>query len=193
MSANFEDLMRRLRIGDEHAARELVSQYEPFIRRAMRWRISRLQLNAVADSADICQNVLKSFMLGLVAGDFDLRSSKDLEKLLLGIAKRKFAMFARGEFADRRDRTRTEALQPWHDRADSKAEDPQKTAQEYDFFATIKGRLMPDECELFEQRRLGRSWQDIAAELGLPQAALRKRLSRAMNRIATELGIEEDA
>ena len=37
---SFEELLRRVRAGDQAAARELVQRYEPTIRRAVRFRLS---------------------------------------------------------------------------------------------------------------------------------------------------------
>ena len=56
----FQVLLRRVRAGDEQAARELVRRYEPAIRRAARIRLVDTRLNRLLDSMDICQSVLAS-------------------------------------------------------------------------------------------------------------------------------------
>jgi hypothetical protein len=45
---------------------------------------------------------------------------------------------------------------------------------------------------LADRRALGRSWADIAAEVGGKPDALRLRLSRAADRVAHDLGLDED-
>src|SRR5437762_360181 len=95
---SFDDLLTRLRRGDEAAVREFVSTYEPYIRRAIRPRLVRAGLRAAADSADICQSVLGSFLIRLAGGEYELHSAAGLEKLLLTIARRKFAALTRREY-----------------------------------------------------------------------------------------------
>src|SRR5262245_23610315 len=54
---SFDELMRRVRAGDEQAAADLVRRYEPAIRRAVRVRLRDPQLRRLLDSIDICQSV----------------------------------------------------------------------------------------------------------------------------------------
>ena len=58
---SFADLIRRVRAGDDQAARELVREYEPAIRRAVRIQLRNPRLRAQLDSVDICQSVLANF------------------------------------------------------------------------------------------------------------------------------------
>ena len=89
-----EELLARLTLGDETAARQFVAEYEPYIRRAIRPRLARANLRAAADSADVCQFVLGTFLIHLAAGDSEIHSREDLEKLLYSMARKKFAMLA---------------------------------------------------------------------------------------------------
>ena len=54
----FEELIRRVRAGDQDAAAVLVRRYEPAIRRAVRFRLADARLGNLLDSMDICQSVL---------------------------------------------------------------------------------------------------------------------------------------
>jgi len=50
-------------------------------------------------------------------------------------------------------------------------------------------RLSPDERHLAEERALGRSWEELASELGAKPDSLRKRLTRALDRVAVDLSL----
>src|SRR5262249_8797908 len=69
---SFEDLIRRVRAGDQDAATELVRRYEDSIRRAVRFRLADTRLVRVLDSMDICQSVFASFFVRTAAGQFDI-------------------------------------------------------------------------------------------------------------------------
>ena len=81
---DFHDLIRRVRAGDEDAASRLVDQFEPMIRRVIRFRMKtradRGKLRAELDSADVCQSVFKSLFEGLKGGRFELGRPDDLLK-----------------------------------------------------------------------------------------------------------------
>ena len=53
--ASFEELIRRVRAGDQDAATELVRRYEPAIRRAVRFRLADTRLQRVLDSREAKQ------------------------------------------------------------------------------------------------------------------------------------------
>jgi DNA-directed RNA polymerase specialized sigma24 family protein len=48
--------------------------------------------------------------------------------------------------------------------------------------------LSEEERYLIEQRIQGRGWAELAAELGTPAGALRKRISRALDRLIARMG-----
>src|SRR5438128_1037091 len=102
----FADLLRRVRAGDEQAATQLVRQYEPEIRRAVRIRLANPRLQQVLDSMDICQSVLANFFTRAAAGQFDLESPEQLIRLLISMARNKVTDAARKQNAARRDTRR---------------------------------------------------------------------------------------
>ena len=71
---SFEDLIRRVRAGDQDAAADLVKRYEPAIRRAVRFRLTDTRLMRVLDSMDICQSVFASFFVRTANGQFDIEA-----------------------------------------------------------------------------------------------------------------------
>src|SRR5437588_7544445 len=94
---SFADFIRRIRAGDQEAAANLVRQYEPTIRRVVRFRLVDARLGAVLDSMDICQSVLASFFVRTASGQFELDGPEDLVKLLVTMARNKLASQARKE------------------------------------------------------------------------------------------------
>src|SRR5436190_274140 len=50
-------------------------------------------------------------------------------------------------------------------------------------------RLSPEERHLAEERALGRSWDELASELGVKSDTLRKRLTRALDQVAVDLSL----
>ncbi len=185
----FEELLVRVRAGDTTAVRQFVDEYEPFIRRSIRPRLERFNLRAAADSVDLCQSVLGSFLIRVFAGDFQLASRGELERLLSTITQRKFAALARREFAECRDRRRVIDLFSTSQLVDPQAP-PGDQALASDLFVEIQRRLSDEERQLLEARQAGRHWDEIAVATGVSAVLLRKRLSRALNRVSVELGFE---
>jgi RNA polymerase sigma factor (sigma-70 family) len=187
--STFRELMQRVRAGDEAAAFELVRQYEPEIRRAVRVRLHDGQMQRVLDSMDICQSVLANFFARVAVGQFDLEKPAQLIKLLVTMARNKLIDKARQQRAERRDQRRVvggdaEILEAVPDSADS----PSQVVAGREIIAQVR-RLLPEDARyLAEQRSLGRDWTDLAAELDSTAEALRKKLARAIDQAAQQLG-----
>src|SRR3954451_3115727 len=98
----FEELIRRVRGGDQDAAAALVRTYEPAIRRAVRFRLADARLGGLLDSMDICQSVLASFFVRAAAGQYDLESPGKVLGLLATMAQNKLTSRARQQSAQRR-------------------------------------------------------------------------------------------
>ena len=54
----------------------------------------------------------------------------------------------------------------------------------------FRSRLSEEEKQLAEQRALGRSWKEIAAELGGSPDSMRMQLGRAIDRVAQEMRLD---
>jgi DNA-directed RNA polymerase specialized sigma24 family protein len=55
----------------------------------------------------------------------------------------------------------------------------------------FRSRLSAEERQLADWRDSGRSWAEIAAEVGDKPDTLRSRLTRALDRVSRELQLEE--
>lgn len=189
--SHFTEQLRRLRSGDAEAIDAFLAEYEQFIRRSLRFKIRRAALQSVADSVDVCQSVLGSFLLRLSAGEYELQSEEDLRKLLTTIAKRKFLGMARRESAEKRNRGRTVSLSEVADVVDSRIASPAQSLELRELRDAMELKLTPHEQTLVRLRNHGLSWEAIGCQLQEEPVVLRKRLSRAIRRVAFELGLEE--
>src|SRR5262245_18744068 len=97
----FEDLIRRVRAGDQAAAADLVSCYEPAMRWAVRFRLADARLGNVLDSMDICQSVLGSFFVRAASGQYEIDQPDQLLTLLVTMARNKLVAQGRKQFAQR--------------------------------------------------------------------------------------------
>ncbi len=180
---DFQELIRLARAGDEEAAGRLAHDFEPFIRRFVRFRMrcrpNHDRLRAEIDSADICQSVFKSLFVGLREGRFELVRPEQLAKLLSAMVRFKVASKARRLSVALREILELDAPV---DRADP-GPGPEKLIDDRDALETILKQFEEDELDLLVRRLDDQSWSAIALAVGGTAAALRKRLERALERI----------
>jgi RNA polymerase sigma factor (sigma-70 family) len=189
----FRDLIGRVRRGDPEAARSLVEQYEPMIRRVVRFRLTDSRLRAAFDSIDICQSVLGSFFVRAANGEYDVAGPADLTRLLVGIARNKLAAQARRQAADKRDYKRAKANEVDAEGLAGNVPSPSRYAEAKELLQAVRARFSAEEQQLAQFRQNGMEWIEIAEKVGDNPVALRKRFSRALDRVAGELGLDEDA
>jgi RNA polymerase sigma-70 factor (ECF subfamily) len=187
----FRALIRKVRAGDADAAAELVRQYEPEIRRAVRVRLSDPRLGRVLDSMDISQSVLANFFVRAAAGQFELGQPEQLLRLLIKMARNKLLDQVRRQQAERRDQRR---LQSGELSDLANIPDPGQTPSQIvagrELLEALRRRLSREEQYLADQRARGLEWSQIAADLGGTAEALRKQLGRALDRAARDMGLE---
>lgn len=188
--AKFRTLIQRVRDRDEEAARELTLKYEGVIRRVIRIHLRDRRLRQVLDSMDVCQSVLASFFIRTALGQYDLERPEQLINLLTIIAKNKLANQANRFRAQRRDVRRTQPLGDEAFTPVDRASDPSEQVAAREILQRVRKELDSQTLYLADQRALGRSWQELADEVGGTDVALRKRLTRALDRVLVDLGVE---
>jgi RNA polymerase sigma-70 factor (ECF subfamily) len=188
----FRDLIRRVRDRDPEAARELVRRYESAIRRVVRIRLRDAGMRRLLDSTDICQSVLASFFVRTALGQYEVDSPEQLVNLLTAIARNKMTNQASRLRAKRRDIRRDAAGDDRTPQVLDDASDPSEQASARELLDKVRDNLDASERYLAEQRALGRSWQELADELGGTDVALRKKLTRALDRVMAGLGLGDD-
>jgi RNA polymerase sigma factor (sigma-70 family) len=190
----FEELVDRVRAGDQDAAAELVRRYEPQIRREVRIRLTDPGLRRTIDSMDICQSVLANFFARAALGQFQLEDPRQLLRLLVKMAHNRLNDLARYEHRQCRDQRLMRSLDADKERPTqpaSREPSPSQVIAGAELLAEFRRRLSDDERLVADRRAAGIEWDEIAAEVGGTPGALRKRLERAMDRVAKELGLEE--
>lgn len=187
----FVELLRQVRAGDSAASAELVRRYEPAIRIAAHARLSDPGLRRLLDSTDVCQSVLGNFFVRAAAGEFELDTPAQLIKLLSVMARNRLADHAAKQRAKRRDYRRTEAATADGAELVDAGPSPSEVVGGRELLEAFRSRMSAAERFLADQRALGRSWAEIAAEVGGNPDALRVQLARAVERVTQELRLDE--
>ncbi len=184
---SIDELIHRVRAGDQDAAAELVKRYEPAIRRAVRFRLADARLGSLLDSMDICQSVLGSFFVRAATGQFKLETPEQLLKLLTTMARNKLISQARRQHAQRRDTRRITSADQDEAQFVSPRQSPSSQVAVRDLLQEVQRRLSSEERRILELRNEGRDWASIASKLGGSAESLRRKLSRALDRVAEQL------
>ena len=188
----FDELIRRVRAGDDEAAAELVRRYEPELRREVRIWLTDPALCRVLDSMDICQSVFGNFFARAALGQFELDDPNEVFRLLATMAQNRLTDLARRQRAQRRDVRREISLDAAAARGVEPATrdpSPSRIIAGRELLAQVRARLTPDERRLADARAAGAEWSEIARESGESAESLRKRLARALDRITDELDL----
>jgi ECF sigma factor len=188
----YTEFIRRIRLGDEQAAEELVRLYEAEIRLEIRgWlRLRNPALRRVFDSMDICQSVMASFFAHAAIGDFDLDEPAQLIRLLVGMARKKVAETARHHQRQRRDVRRVGEGDIEYGAAASSDQTPSRLISGRELLQKFRERLSGEEWRIADLRSRGSDWASVAAELGGTPDGRRKQLARALARLEQDLGLE---
>lgn len=184
---SFEELLQRVRRGNEAAASELLRRYEAPLRHVIRVRLVDSRLRRLFDVDDICQSVLASFFMRAAVGQYELHRPEDLLKLLATMARHKLADKARQPSVERNAGRRV-PLEELPDQALASREGtPSQQLALKELVCEVRRRLSPEERQLLDLRDQGMEWAAVATQVGGNSEALRKRLTRAIELIALEL------
>lgn len=186
----FQDLIQRVRAGEQDAAANLVQHFEPQIRREVRLRLTQPQMRRTLDSVDICQSVFGKFFVKASLGELEFDRPQQLLRLLCQMARNKVIdCHRRAQVRQPSDGQAIVALEG--DSPDRKPETPSLHLSQQELLTKMDSLLSPLERQIAELRKNGTSWNDIAEEIGDSPEALRKVLSRACDRVITELEMVE--
>jgi RNA polymerase sigma-70 factor (ECF subfamily) len=190
----FAEFIRRIRAGDDRAARELIERYEPVIRREVRVRLRDPRLYSQLDWTDVCQSVMASFFVRVAAGQFDLEQPDQLLRLLVVMTRRKLSNQARRHRAECRDYRRLEPCDPAYlEGRSGSAPTPSRLVAGRELLDEYRRRLSDEERLLADLRAEGCDWAEVAGRLGGTPTGRRKQLARALDRVEQQLeGNEPD-
>lgn len=190
-SLTFDDLITRVRQGDEAAAAELVRRYEPELRILARVRLTDPALRRVVDSMDICQSIMANFFVRAAAGQFDLETPEQLLGLLATMVRNKATDRVRREQRDRRDVRRIAKTSVEELGLEQTQKTPGSMVAHQELLQIVRDQLSDEENQIATHRLNGCSWKEVAEQTGGTAEATRKRFSRAISRIVGELGLDD--
>ncbi len=186
--STFSDFIRRIRAGDEQAARELVERYEPVIRREVKMRLRNPRLHRQLDWTDICQSVMASFFVRAASGQYDLDQPDQLLRLLVVMTRHKLSKQERRHRAEKRDYRLIEERDPEYlDGGPGASPTPSRLIAGRDLLAAFRSRLSEEERMLADLRTQGSDWAEIAARFGGTPQGRRMQLARAVNRTMRQI------
>jgi len=188
--SQFQDLLARVRAGDNEASALLFETYAPHLKRLVRSWMRAESMRRRADASDIYQSVMASFFVRAALGQYDISGPEQLQALLTRIARNKVADLARSP--DRR----TLALPDSEPGLSGIAPvdpvcSPASRVAWREMLQSVRDRLTAAERQVSDLRMIGHTWDEVGAKLGERPDALRMRLDRALKRISTEMNLEE--
>jgi len=187
---SFTELIEQVRSGDERTASQLVKEFEPVVRRELRFRLRDNRARLELDSMDISQSVLSNFFVRVATRQYDLKESGDLIRLLISMTRNKVAEKLRSEHRQRRDSRRT-ILGLENVVLASPDPTPSRVLAAKELLQQVRECLSDEERQLVDLRCQGLGWEEIARSIGGSAGARRKQLARAIDEIVQKLGLEE--
>jgi RNA polymerase sigma factor (sigma-70 family) len=187
----FADFVRRIRAGDDQAAKELVTRFESLIRREVRLRISGSQVNRAFDSLDVSQSVLANFLMRAATGQFELERPDQLARLLVTMARNKLVSRVRSERRQIRDIRRVTAEPQALDQVVDQQPSPSEIVARRELLERLRTLLSDEERQIIDLRNQGLGWDEVATKLGGSGQARRMQMSRGIERLTRQLGIDE--
>jgi len=170
-NSSFDDLMARLRAGDEAAASQVFHQFGNRLIALARSRLGSLPRHK-QDPEDVLQSVMKSFFLRQADGQFDLDDWDNLWSLLVQITVRKCGRRIRYFRRECRDVQRE---RPYGPAADDSGPDweaaaaeptPLEAATLAELVEHVMGQLNEGERRMLMLSLQGYSAAEISAEVG---------------------------
>jgi RNA polymerase sigma factor (sigma-70 family) len=188
---DFAEFLQRIRAGDDAAALELVTRFEPLIRREIRMRMSDDRLNRAFDSLDVSQSVFANFFSRAATGEYQLERPGQLARLLVTMARNRLVSRIRRERRLVRDVRRLATESSALDQVADGRPSPSVVASRKEALELLKRTLTEEEHQIFELRKAGLSWDEIASQLGGSGQARRMQLSRGLDRLAQCSGLAD--
>ncbi len=185
---SFEELLKRVRAGDDTASAEMFQLYQSDVKRVLRASMRVDRLRRAADPSDLYQIVMVTFFVRAALGQYSLSDPKQLKALLIKIAQNKLADLARSPAL----KLILEPLDDDQTKAPELADPgrgPASQALSRDLVQQIRARMTEDERQVNDLRCQGLSWDEVGAALGESADAVRMRLDRALKRIKIEMNL----
>jgi RNA polymerase sigma factor (sigma-70 family) len=192
--SRFATVLERTRQGDDEAARELVEEFEPEIKRQIRAMLRYNRLSQVMGQSDIYQSVMARLFIKLYAGKYEFENVDKLIGLIKVMVRNRVRCAGRFWTAGNRDQGRTTRPDPEHPiDPPATGQSPSQVAIEAEMLEEVQRRLSPQERRILELRRQEVPWKEIATEVGGNSDAVRRSFDRAVTLVLQDLGLLEVA
>jgi|HubBroStandDraft_6_1064221.scaffolds.fasta_scaffold38843_2 DNA-directed RNA polymerase specialized sigma24 family protein len=165
---------------DSESVDQAIMRLEPWLRRVIRLRLTGGRLRRLADTSDVFQSLLKDFLSRKEIPEVSAVHGPSLRRYLVGAVRNKVKARLRKEQRN----AGSLGAYPEPVSADS---DPQRVVAEWDFVDALRSRLTDEDRRLFEFKREGLTWPQIATMVGGQSDALRMRLRRSVAAAIVEL------
>ncbi len=194
---SFDDLMARLRRGDNDAAAQLFQRFATRVIGLARARLDQ-RIRQKVDPEDVLQSVLKSFFVRYADGQYDLRDWDSLWSLLVSITLHKCGHKIRNFHAGRRDVRREGTAPPANDdtvrtwEGLAREPNPEEAAALADEVEALVRDLSERDRAIVSLRLQGYTPTETAAQLGLLERTVCRVLERVRRRLREHLDAEFD-
>jgi RNA polymerase sigma-70 factor (ECF subfamily) len=179
--SSYDDLIRRLRSGDNEAAREVFDRYAARLLLLSRRRIGQ-RMNSRVDPEDVVQSVFRTFFARVQNDQFDIAAKDDLFKLLVRITAHKtLRQIAHHRAAKRDPSQETPQGDDAHEMLMQVMADeptPETIVTFMDQLEHFLAQLAPEDRQILELRLQGFSTEEIAQQLGSYDRKIRRVLER---------------
>ena len=184
-------LIQGIKLGNQNAAADFFRQYEPEVRRFIRFRLTDPRLRRLFDSVDVCQSVMARFFNHVRTGRISVEHPLQLFKLLTTMARNSLLDHARkAKVRHRISGHDADPEQMPHLKDPGLA--PVDQIEQADLVSLIRSKLRQDEQLALDRWMLGHGWDAMSIEFNCEPDAIRKKLTRAIDRATKELGLLED-
>jgi len=156
-----QELLDRIRLGENEAAKELVRIYEDNLKRMIRVQMNRA-IQSTVDASDICQEVWVDFFQRV---KHESVTAEAVGALLRRMARSKSIDSTRHAAAGRRDHRRNVPVGSEPDNLPANQESPSQIAHFNEMFVRIIDMLTPEQRQIGEWRRDKMSWPEIAKRM----------------------------
>jgi RNA polymerase sigma-70 factor (ECF subfamily) len=172
----------RLNEGDVAAVERVFRAYEPYLRIAIRRRLSP-RLRSKIDSQDIVQSVFANLVQGVRDGGLHFAGQRQLEALLRTIAWRRLAdRYQKHGHALMREQSLEEI--PSRSLLDGAQARPSQEAQGREFWERVLGACPRAHHEVVRLRMHGHRMGEIAARTGMHEGSVRRILYELARRLS---------
>lgn len=179
-----ERWLGRLNEGDEEAVERLLVAYEPYLRIAVRRRMSR-RLRTKVDSADIVQSVFADVLRGFRGGAWRFADRAHLLAFLRRVAWRRLAdRYEKHKHGMEREQSLVETAPQSVPQADQPR--PSEVAQGRELWDRLLAICPPAHLEVVRLRMSGLRMGEIAARTGLHEGSVRRILYELARRLSVD-------